>query len=253
MTSTGAEIPITEIQTDNFSKIYDILNKITPGIAPARIRETRQLVKHIVDQSISSGEAESIIVGIDNLSNIDLSSKPLAIAIGYRENILNKYGYGLLSDEMILEDVLFDNKHFNADEMCLNRFKSLAYNRLLPVFKYVKNSTIEIEPNSKLAIYINTHNSKDKIISKSAEKNIKNVPIIKSEKELEKNIDTVDTLNKKAGLLLKNIEFFDNKTIRKICQNLYKYDEKEVAHSTNFKRCVMYLDLLENYLQKEKS
>lgn len=50
-------------------------------------------MKTIVDQSMTSADAESIIVGIDNLDNIDLSKKPLAIAIGYKENILNKYDY----------------------------------------------------------------------------------------------------------------------------------------------------------------
>lgn len=35
-TKTGAEIPITEIQTDNFSLVYDILNRITPGMSPVR-------------------------------------------------------------------------------------------------------------------------------------------------------------------------------------------------------------------------
>lgn len=47
------------------------------------MRETRKAVKTIVDQSMTSLDAESIIVGIDNLDNIDLSTKPLAIAIGY--------------------------------------------------------------------------------------------------------------------------------------------------------------------------
>jgi hypothetical protein len=246
-TQSGAEIPITEIQTDNFSAIYDILNKITPGIAPSRIRETRKLVKHIVDQSISAEQAESVIVGIDDLSNIDLSSKPLAIAIGYRESILNKYGYGLLSDEMILEDILFDNKHFDAYEMCANRFKSLAYTRLIPVFKYVKNAGFKPIPNSKLSIYIDTHNSKEKIISKSVEKSIQNLPEIKSHELLMKQLSSVDVLNKKAGLLLKNINNFDIDVIREVCKYLYKYDSIAATHSTNFKRCVMYIDLIENY------
>lgn len=38
-------------------------------------------------------------IGIDDLSNIDLSKKPIAVAIGYKESILNKYGYGLFDDK----------------------------------------------------------------------------------------------------------------------------------------------------------
>ena len=47
----------------------------------SRIRATRKIVKKIVDQSIATDEAESIIVGIDDLENIDVSTKPLAIGI----------------------------------------------------------------------------------------------------------------------------------------------------------------------------
>ena len=65
------------------------MGQLTPGISPIRVRETRKVVKTIVDQSMTSQDAESIIVGIDDLGNIDLSTKPLAIAIGYKDNILN--------------------------------------------------------------------------------------------------------------------------------------------------------------------
>lgn len=43
---------------------------------------------------------------------MDLSSKPLAIAVGYRDNILNKYGYGLVDTALIFEDIIYDNKNF---------------------------------------------------------------------------------------------------------------------------------------------
>ena len=137
-TTSGSEIPITEITTDNFGHIYDILNQITPGVSPVKVRETKRIIKTIIDASMTSTQAESIIVGIDDLSEIDLSSKPLAIAVGYKENILNKFGYGMMDDEYIIEDILYDNKHLNPDSM-LYRFALSHYLvlRLLPVFKYV--------------------------------------------------------------------------------------------------------------------
>ena len=53
----------------------------------------------------------------------------------YKENILNKFGYGLFEDDLIFEDILYDNKKFDADSMCIDRFKSISSTRLLPVFK----------------------------------------------------------------------------------------------------------------------
>lgn len=247
-TKNGVEIPITEIQTDNYSLVYDILNRITPGISPVRIRETRKIVKTIVDQSVSSKDASSVIVGLDDLSNLDLANKPLAIAIGYRESILNKYGYGLLQEDAIFEDILLDNKHFDANNMCMDRFKSLGYTRLLPVFKYAVSATVDITTNEKLVIYMNAHNTRDKIIPTNIKKQIKSVPQISDWDQLLSEIDTVAEVNKKAGILLKNIDNYSADQIRNICISLFQYDRDASMHSTHFKRCVMCLDLLEHPL-----
>ena len=246
-TKRGDTIPITEIQTDNYSKVYDTLNLITPGISPIRIRETKKIVKTIVDQNISSNNAESVIVGIDDLGDLDLASKPLAIAIGYKEHILSKIGYGLLSFEMIFEDVLFDNKRFNAESMCLERFKSLAYTQLIPVFKYVKQSKIKVPEDSRLGIYIEKHDSVDKIISKNVLRTLKNVPCIDDYNNLQKEVELVADLHKKSGILLKNINNYLISQIRETCINLFNYDRESAKTSTHFKRCVMYLDLMENW------
>lgn len=245
-TKNRCEIPMTEIQTDNFLEVYNTLNKITPGISPIRIRETRKLVKTIVDQSIGDANAESIIVGIDNLSDVNLSTKPLAIAIGYKENILNKFGYGLLSDDMIFEDILFDNKHFDSQQMCLERFKSISTTRLLPVFKYIKISGFNLDENEKLKRYAELHNTMGKLFASNIQKQVKSVPSISEFNHLLTEIEKVPDLNKKAGLLLKNISHFSVNNIRSICCQLFQADRDSAMRSTHFKRCVMYIDLLEN-------
>lgn len=246
-TKNNVDIPITEIQTDNFAKVYEILNKITPGISPIRVRETRRLVKTIVDQNISSNEAESIIVGIDDLSNVDLSSKPLAIAIGYKENILNRFGYGVLSDEMIYEDILYDNKKYDAEQMCMERFKSISVSRLLPVHKYIK-SCDSWSRNSKLVSYAAAHNSVDLLIPGNIRKQIINIPVINDFQQLLNEINSVSEINKKAGLLLKNLDTCTIEQIRNLCKEFFILDKESAMKSTHFKRCVMYIDLCENHL-----
>lgn len=246
-TQSGQDIPITEIETDNFGLVYDILNQITPGVSPAKIRETKRVIKNIVDASITSAQAESVIIGIDDLSQVDLSSKPLAIAIGYKENILNKFGYGIFEDDLIFEDILYDNKSFNPDSMCIDRFKSLAYTRLLPVFKYVKNSSTSPSKGSKLEIFIEKHNSIDKIISKTVEKSLKNIPIYNKYEDLLLEMECTSTVHKKSGILLQNITHLNNQQIRDACKKIFKFNRDEAMKSTHFKRCVMYLDWKENY------
>ncbi len=245
-TKEGFNIPITEIETDNFIEVFNTLNQIMPGISPIRIRETRRIIKKIVDRSVSSEEPESVIIGIDDLSNIDLSKKPIAVAIGYKESILNKYGYGLFDDKEIFEDILLDNKKFDADSMCFERYHSIAISRLLPVFKYVRRATSPIAEDSKLKAYINKHNSMELIISTKIKKTLSNIPILESVDDVRKEIDNVPETNRKCGVILKNISVLKTDEIRKLCIPIFMSDTKAAMSSTNFKRCVMCIDLLEN-------
>lgn len=92
ITSNGDTIPITEIATDNFLKIYQTLNQLIPGMTPKNIRDTQRLVKRIVNKTIINGDPSNIIFGIDDIPE-DISDKNIAIAIGYKEDIVNQYGY----------------------------------------------------------------------------------------------------------------------------------------------------------------
>lgn len=247
ITDDGNKIPITEIQTDNYSKVYDILNNIVPGISPIKVRETRRVIKKIVDESMSTSSAESIIVGLDNLQNLDLTSKPLAIAIGYKESILNTYGYGLVNDSYILEDILYDNKHFDADNMCMVRFKSIRSNQLLPVFKYVKKTKHDISANTKLINYISLHNEWNKLVPNNIMRQLNSIPTLTNITQIKEEIEKIDDINKKAGVLLKNIQNISLGDVRNICKELFEEDSESAKVSTHFKRCVMYIDLEENY------
>ena len=245
-TKNNVEIPFVEIQTDNYGAVYEKLGEITPGISPLRVRETRKVVKTIVDQSMSSTDAQSIIVGIDDLADMDLTSKPLAIAIGYKENILNKYGYGLLEDKLIFEDVIYDNKGFDAESMCYERLKNIAITRLMPVFKYVKGQ--DIPKDSKLHTYIEAHNSFDKIVSKNVAKTLKNVPAYVSFDELYDYMKTAPNCRRAAMAVLKNINMLSVNDLRRACKHLFEKYPDEFLHETNAERCVLCLDLKENYL-----
>lgn len=246
-TKNSVEIPFVEIQTDNYGTVYEKLGEITPGISPLRVRETRKVIKTIVDQNMASSEAQSIIVGIDDLANIDLSSKPLAIAIGYKENILNKYGYGLLEDNQIFEDIIFDNKNFDPEAMCSERFKNIAKTRLLPVFKYVKGQNISV--GGKLYTYIQEHNSMDKIIANNVAKTLKNIPTFDSYEQLYEHMKTTENCRKTAMAILKNIERLTVEELRKACKYLFEKYPEDYAIETNAKRCILCLDFKENFAE----
>ena len=174
-TEDGHNIPITEIQTDNFLEVFNILNSLDVGITPKRIREVKRYVRRIVNNSVLTGDSNNIIMGIDNIPD-SLEDKNLAIAIGYKEDIINSLGYTIFPDYLLFEDVLFDNKKFNSKNICLNRYKSISITRLLPVFKYIKNNHEILNENEKLQRYVENRSAYDLIVTKSAQKLIKNIP-----------------------------------------------------------------------------
>lgn len=250
-TKKGHVIPFTEIMTDNYYKVFNTLNSLVPGISPKRIRETKRVIKSIVDSTVTNKDAESVVIGIDNLDNIDLSNKPLAIAIGYKENILSHYGYMQLSDELIIEDILYNNKNLNADAMCSQYFSSLSITRIIPVYKYSTHCSVNIPANSKLQKYINAHNSVDKIISNKVKKTYAKQPQFNNINDLITAIANEPSLNKKYGMLMVNMENFDISLTKEICKQLFNEDRTTSTKSSIFKRCIMYIDLLENHIEKD--
>ena len=186
---------------------------------------------------MASADAESIIVGIDDLSNIDYSSKPLAIAIGYKESILNKYGYGVLEESQIFEDIIFDNKHFDAEAMCTERLKGIVKTRLMPVFKYVKNQVIP--EGSRLSIYIREHNSINKIIASNVKKTLKNIPKYDTYEQVKAQMISESSCRRTAMTILGNMDMLSVEELRDACKYLFNTYPEEYYTETNSKRCVL--------------
>ena len=98
---------------------------------------------------------------------------------------------------------------------------------------------------------MDSHNSVEKIISKNIEKTIKNVPVFSSYHDLLKAMENIDDTNKKSGMLLKNIRMLSAEELRNACIAIFEIDRDVAKKSTNFKRCVMYLDLIENFITEK--
>ena len=84
------------------------------------------------------------------------------------------------------------------------------------------------------------------IISTKIKKTLSNIPILESAEAIRQEIDNVPDTNRKCGVILKNIDVLSTDEIRKLCIPIFEADTKSAMNSTNFKRCVMCIDLLEN-------
>lgn len=253
-TKNGKQIPITELQTDNYLLVYQTLNKITPGISPVKVRETRRIVKRIVDKSLSQGNNTALIVGIDDLDRIS-ETKDLAIAIGYREDFISKSGYRDFPETVIIEDILKDNQNLDSKSVCFDRYRSISPQRVLPIFKYAKDISENIDCESKIYKYIQSKNSKDKIISNTIQKTIKNYPVVNNSDELKAKLSTFEDINKKCMFILKNINILSSYELRELLIDMFDAFSLDPNKYTQYKRCVLYLDFLDYYpiFQKKSS
>jgi len=250
-TRDGVVIPITEIQTDNYLEVYRILSQITPGISANRIRETRRIVKKIVNKSVEQGQETALMVNIEDIEKIS-NTKALAIAVGYKDDFVHDNGYKAFSESIIYEDILKDNQSLDPKKICFDRYASISTQRVLPIFKYACEITDKIEENSRLYKYINSKDSKDKIISKTLLKNIHSYPEYNSISEIHAHINDFDTVNKKCMFLLKNIDLVNADELRSFCLSLFDKFLENGMQDTHFKRCVLYLDFIENYSKYKK-
>ena len=252
ITSEGKQIPITEIQTDNYLKVYETLNMIVPGIAASKIRETRRIVKKIVDTSIMQGQEASVIVNIEDLDKIS-NSKALAVAVGYREDLVNNIGYKSFPDKFIYEDILFDNKNLDPYKVCFDKYASITHYRLLPIFKYAKEIPIEVKESYRLSSYISSKDSEEKIISNSFLRSASYYPIYDNLNSLRSGLNDYDKDRNKCILSLKNHALLDPESLRGICKDLLDQYSESLYETTEFKRCILFLDYLENCQEyKEK-
>lgn len=171
-----------------------------------------------------------------------------SIAVGYRDNILNKYGYGLVDAALIFEDIIYDNKNLSAEEMCNVRFKSLPYNLLMPVYKYIKKANYTLIPDSHLKVYVDKHSTIDLILGTSVKKTISKLPHYSNFNELKAGIEEQKDIKKVPALILANIDLLDINTMRTLCKDMFLKSTPELLKdNTYFKRCVMCLDYWENY------
>ena len=118
----------------------------------------------------------------------------------------------------------------------------------------LKKIASEISENERLLSYIKSKDAKEKILSKTLNNQIQNYPALTSKSEVDSRLDDYETINKKCMLILKNIHILTTDDIRNYC--IYMFDDfiANGMKDTHFKRCVLYLDFLENYEEyKEKS
>ena len=133
-----------------------------------------------------------------------------------------------------------DSHNLDSRSVCFERYRSISHQRVLPIFKYAALIAEEVNKNERLLEYINSKNSKDKIISRTIQKQIKNYPQVSSFSDFEKNIDKYETLSKKCMFILKNIDLFTTESLRKTLIDLYE-EYQLTSNCTHYKLSLIHI------------
>lgn len=239
-------IPITKISTDNYSRLFFELNKITPGLPSNIVKQTKRLVKRIVENSLITGSTDAIIIDEDQIDLLEGNN--LAVAFGERSSLLSKYGYSTFDLKYLFEDILFDNKNYNPEFVIDRRLKGVSYLTLIPIYKYYckldETKRSSYDHMNKFLV----RNSYETIYGNNITRNLNTIPILNNLNQIEnyvldKQLEKIDLIFKVISKNLMNLTASD---IRKICIDYFNVSQTECLTSTYFKRCVMYLDLIEN-------
>lgn len=134
----------TYIRTDNYSLIYEYLQKINQGVAPSEIRKYKHIIKEIVIDAGKQGGLKSVLISPLELERIEeilasggIIEQNLVVALGDSKIIFktpNKLTY--------IEDYIFEKDELTTDVVLRFLANSQPKSRY-PFKKYLNESAIE--------------------------------------------------------------------------------------------------------------
>ncbi len=234
----GKTLTITNITTDNYQRVYSILNKFTPSMPPTAIRKCNKLVKELVYKS-NTGEKDCFVIDVNDIDKLNSNNTIISFT--------SSLAYASLSDIEILEDALFNTNKINPNQLLtvwVDNNKAFASTQWKPLYYFLNkvNNIEQYKQSEKLNKFIECKN-------KSFE-NMKKEPYIKhTNSDIEDFIKSCKTrttmlktlmLNRIHGNIDKDIYI---NILRNLYRNEYKYFTSNEISS--FNKCVTMIDYFE--------
>lgn len=147
-------LPIKLITTDSFEPIFKTLSSLKRQIP---VKVLRKLKNSVVEFVKTSNPTSKIYVQDINAITDD-SDIEYAIGVGVADQFVSSQGYKAIDGTDIIEDILHDNKKYDAEKLLEHTFPSLLKgNAYVPIFKYLrqlnflnKNGTLNADGLKKI-------------------------------------------------------------------------------------------------------
>lgn len=240
-------LEMTRIYIKDYSKLYETLLK---NKFKYNTTVLRRLKEEIYDLVVSNEPTTKMkVVGIEDDENLD--NVEVVVGVGVLTEF-GKKGYCGLKVEEIFEDVLFDNKGYDANFVVTQSLPILLKHNTgsVPIYKYISKATValpEYVENSIKCSYedllsrtIRNNNKRKDYI----DKNIENIILNNSP---DKSLELIPLLQKDSINVEKLGEFL--REYYKSNNNIF-IDGKN-SDKTNFRRLIKIYDWLKYYKDKE--
>ncbi|QDQ24948.1 hypothetical protein FNU76_00510 [Chitinimonas arctica] len=138
ITIDGVQIPLILVATNDFSEVYRALNAVKRKI-PARIlryckEQLYELVKSL------EPEKKLSVVDLDEIEQKEDVEFLVGVGVtSYTMPDIGKVGYEVIETKDLIDDLLHENKKYDAEMIIANVIKSAGkHTKNIPVFKYLR-------------------------------------------------------------------------------------------------------------------
>ncbi len=134
----GVQIPLVHVKTNDFIPIYEAIN-VTKRKIPARVlRFCKEQLYEIVQSS--EPEKKICVVGLDEIEKKEDVEFLVGVGVvSEQEEEIRRIGYMPIQAADLFEDVLHDNRGFDASALLENTIKHVGKGTpYVPVFKYLR-------------------------------------------------------------------------------------------------------------------
>jgi len=244
-------LPIKLITTDSFEPIFQTLSTLKRQVPVKVLRKLKNSVIEFVKTSKPTSKV--FIKDIDAIS--DDTDIEYAIGIGVASQLLSAQGYKAIDAIDILEDVVHDNKNYDATKLVENTFPNiLKGNAYLPVYKYLrklnyltKDGNLNSEGVKKTKNLFSLKSNVPNCFLPPKDYRKKQAEIRRNHKDIRSLIRTFD--KEHAVVFIPLLEKFDLNELKLFLQECF-LDTKLKKH-TNFRKLVCLYDYFQFGLDNE--
>lgn len=249
--SDNKVLPIKLITTDSFEPIFKTLSSLRRQIPVKVLRKLKHAVVEFV--KTSSPTSKIFVQDIDTID--DSTDIEYAIGVGVASQFISSQGYKAIEVSDIIEDVLNDNKKYDAKQLLENTFPTiLKGNVYIPVYKYLrklgylnKNGTFNAEGIRKTKDLFSLKADIPNCFLPPKTYAYKQSEIRRNHKDIKSIIKAFDKKHAIVFIPLLEHKNIDLKQLRVFLRECYI--DQSIRKHTNFRKLVCLYDYLEHGLE----